>query len=276
MKPRHLIAAFVVAASVVSTAALQDASRLRLSLAEGRKDVFTIKSEMKQTLDMAGMGQQEMTITSGMKMAVETGKKGEDGKASIEMAVSDFEMKLEGMPGAPDMPNPGNYVIKGKIDELGRITDTKIEGAEASMAQMMNASSQQTPYFVVFPDKDVKVGDSWKIPIPKNDLAMTADSELTAKLLGEKTVKDVVVFEIQLMGDVLVDGDPSKANPDVPFAMKTKGKVSMDGLYWVEKSSGRTIGYQTKMRSDMTMELTDMGMTISTKGSGTMTMDWVK
>lgn len=276
MKPRHLIAAFVVAASVVSTAALQDASRLRLSLAEGRKDVFTIKSEMKQTLDMAGMGQQEMTITSGMKMAVETGKKGEDGKASIEMAVSDFEMKLEGMPGAPDMPNPGNYVIKGKIDELGRITDTKIEGAEASMAQMMNASSQQTPYFVVFPDKDVKVGDSWKIPIPKNDLAMTADSELTAKLLGEKTIKDVVVFEIQLMGDVLVDGDPSKANPDVPFAMKTKGKVSMDGLYWVEKSSGRTIGYQTKMRSDMTMELTDMGMTISTKGSGTMTMDWVK
>ncbi len=276
MKPRHMIAAFVVAASVASSAALQDATRLRLSLVEGRKDVFTIKSEMKQTLDMAGMGQQEMTITSGMKMAVETGKKGEDGKASIEMAVSDFEMKLEGMPGAPDMPNPGNYVIKGKIDELGRITDTKIEGAEASMAQMMNASSQQTPYFVVFPDKDVKVGDSWKIPIPKNDLAMTADSELTAKLLGEKTVKDVVVFEIQLMGDVLVDGDPSKANPDVPFAMKTKGKVSMDGLYWVEKSSGRTIGYQTKMRSDMTMELTDMGMTISTKGSGTMTMDWVK
>jgi len=271
-----MIAAFVVAASVASSAALQDATRLRLSLVEGRKDVFTIKSEMKQTLDMAGMGQQEMTITSGMKMAVETGKKGEDGKASIEMAVSDFEMKLEGMPGAPDMPNPGNYVIKGKIDELGRITDTKIEGAEASMAQMMNASSQQTPYFVVFPDKDVKVGDSWKIPIPKNDLAMTADSELTAKLLGEKTVKDVVVFEIQLMGDVLVDGDPSKANPDVPFAMKTKGKVSMDGLYWVEKSSGRTIGYQTKMRSDMTMELTDMGMTISTKGSGTMTMDWVK
>lgn len=276
MKPRHMIAAFVVAASVASGAALQDATRLRLSLVEGRKDVFTIKSEMKQTLDMAGMGQQEMTINSSMKMAVETGKKGEDGKASIEMAVSDFEMKLEGMPGAPDMPNPGNYVIKGKIDELGRITDTKIEGAEASMAQMMNASSQQTPYFVVFPDKDVKVGDSWKIPIPKNDLAMTADSELTAKLLGEKTVKDVVVFEIQLMGDVLVDGDPSKANPDVPFAMKTKGKVSMDGLYWVEKSSGRTIGYQTKMRSDMTMELTDMGMTISTKGSGTMTMDWVK
>lgn len=276
MKPRHMIAAFVVAASVASSAALQDATRLRLSLVEGRKDVFTIKSEMKQTLDMAGMGQQEMTINSSMKMAVETGKKGEDGKAPIEMAVSDFEMKLEGMAGAPDMPNPGNYVIKGKIDELGRITDTKIEGAEASMAQMMNASSQQTPYFVVFPDKDVKVGDSWKIPIPKNDLAMTADSELTAKLLGEKTVKDVVVFEIQLMGDVLVDGDPSKANPDVPFAMKTKGKVSMDGLYWVEKSSGRTIGYQTKMRSDMTMELTDMGMTISTKGSGTMTMDWVK
>lgn len=276
MKPRHMIAAFVVAASVASSAALQDATRLRLSLVEGRKDVFTIKSEMKQTLDMAGMGQQEMTITSGMKMAVETGKKGEDGKASIEMAVSDFEMKLEGMPGAPDMPNPGNYVIKGKIDELGRITDTKIEGAEASMAQMMNASSQQTPYFVVFPDKDVKVGDSWKIPIPKNDLAMTADSELTAKLLGEKTVKDVLVLEVQVTGDVLVDGDPSKSNPDVPFAMKTKGKVSMDGLYWVEKSSGRTIGYQTKMRSDMTMELTDMGMTISTKGSGTMTMDWVK
>lgn len=276
MKPRPLIAAIVVAASVVSAAALQDASRLRLSLVESRKDVFTIKSEMKQTLDMAGVGQQEMTINSSMKMAVETGKKGEDGKASIEMAVSDFEMKLEGMAGAPDMPSPGNYVIKGKIDELGRITDTKIEGPEASMAQMMNASSQQTPYFVVFPDRDVKVGDSWKIPIPKNDLAMTADSELTAKLLGEKTVKDVVVFEIQLMGDVLVDGDPSKANPDVPFAMKTKGKVSMDGLYWVEKSSGRTIGYQTKMRSDMTMELTDMGMTISTKGSGTMTMDWVK
>ncbi len=276
MKSRHLIAVFVVAASVLATAALQDASRLRLSLAESRKDVFAIKSEMKQTLDMAGMGQQEMAINTSMKMAVETGKKGDDGKAPIAMSVSDFQMKLEGMPGAPDMPNPGNYVIRGKIDERGQITDTKIEGAEASMAQMMNASSQQTPYFVVFPEKEVKVGDTWTIPVPKNELAMTAESQLTAKLLGEKTVKDVAVFEVQITGDVLVDGDPSKSNPDVPFAMKTKGKVSMDGLYWVEKASGRTIGYQTKMRSDMSMELTDMGMTISTKGSGTMTMDWVK
>lgn len=273
-KPLALAALLVCALGAVFAA--QDAITLRLKLDSDHKAVYKIASKMVQNTNTP-MGDMEMKIDTSMSLAMETGKLGDDGKAPIKMTASDIKMKLDSPMPMGEMPEIKEIVTTGKISNLGMVTDVKAQGVGAQMAQMLG--SQQSSYFVVFPEKPLAFGDAWEYKIPAMENFGIKESVMSAKLLKLGEYQGKPAYEVSVKGKILMEGDPSKMagamGAEVPFQMKIKGTTGMDMLLWVDPATGRTFKMDAKMTNDQQIEIVDMNMTVTSKGSGTYTMEVV-
>ncbi|MCW5943915.1 MAG: hypothetical protein KIS66_16920 [Fimbriimonadaceae bacterium] len=260
----------------LAACAVQDAVSLRLKLDGDQKSVYKIVSKMVQNTTTP-MGDMEMKIDTSMTLAMETGKAGEDGKAPLKMTASDIKMKLDSPMPVGEMPEIKDIVTTAKINGLGVVSDLKAEGVGAQMAQMLG--SQQSSYFVVFPEKALAIGDSWEYKIPAMESFGIKESVMSAKLLKLADYKGKPAYQVSVKGKILMEGDPSKMagamGAEVPFQMKVKGTTGMDMILWVDPQTGRTFKMESTMDNDQQIEIIDMNMTVTSKGKGTYTMELV-
>lgn len=288
MKHTRVLSWMMVAAACLAVAG-QDAHVLRRELKEGASEVYKVESKVDQTVQLSqlGMGDQKMLITSGMKLALNTGKVDKEKQtADLEMVSSDFTFDMQGMAGmegAPTPEMPKEMKVLGTIDGQNRITGMKPVGAAAGMmGASMNASTGTM--FISFPDHAVKVGDSWEVKIPKNPAMGNADTVLKATLKGEAMDGSIPVWLVTMEGTLILDMDMAEMMKDNPQAqgalamgnMKISGKIDLQAEAQMEKGNGRTRKMVVQMKGNQKMDIADMGMTLEMQTAGTTSLSLVE
>lgn len=257
----------------------QDSVLLRREFKSGEETKYAMTVVTKQTID-AGSGDQEATVDGSMNVSYKiTGVNEAKDKADIKATFSDISLKFGGMAAmAEGMMGemPKTFSVTAKMDKLGNVSESKVEGL--SQQQMMLAGSSQSMAGisgVVFPEKPLKVGESWNMPISKNEMMGIDASTIKATLSGEKTIDGISTWEIEIAGKLPLKMDTSKmpqgADPtggSVPATnMTMKGTYVIKSKAWVEKTSGKLIAMEGTADTDQTMDLVDMGMTVGVKGT---------
>lgn len=273
----------IVAAACLASAS-QDGAILRRELKEGARDVYKVESKADQTVQLTqlGMPDQQVLVTSGMKLALRTGKLDLEKKsAELEMVSTEFTFNMEGLAGMAPMPQmPEKVTVQGKIDSQNRVTGMKPVGASTGMmTASMNASTGML--FISFSEQPVKVGETWDVVVPKNPAMGNTDTILKATLTGEEMDGEVPVWIVTMKGPLVLNmdlaemmkGDQQQADAMAGMGnMKISGTIDLLTEARVEKGTGRTRKMVVKMKGKQTMEMADMGMTIEMLTSGVTTM----
>jgi hypothetical protein len=273
MNRRSLILAGIAIASFA--AAATQGVLLRRELKEGTTEVYTLKTEMKQTVDVGGM-QQDLGINSSAKLTLKTGKiDPADGTAEVETIVSDMKTEADGAAAmmANDTEMPKEVKATGKLDARNRLM-MKATKATGMMEMMMGASSPASSLsFVEFPDKEINVGDTWTVTVSKSPAYGNKEQTLIAKLMGDRDRVGGKVWVISVSGTLNLDMDMTEMMKDMPnnpmAGQKTtlKGTVELKGIALVDKTTGKTLEYTTDSISKNTVNLVDAGMTVESNGT---------
>ncbi len=267
---------FLLAISAVALAA-QDGVMLKLNLKPG-KDSYKIETNVKQVIQLPnGMGEQEIKIDTSSDLDVVIKSVGADGYADVEALTSNVDIKSEGQMAGMLGNTPKSYKSTYKMDAFGRTKDMKTEGFTEQQQMMMSSFAGASSQSIIFPDKPVKPGDEWDVPVPKNP-AMAKDQVLKAKLIGEKEIEGIKVWVIATSGPLTMAMDLSKmmeADPNNPAAgmkMTMGGVMEVSGETYLEQGTFRVITSIQKAVSKMKMEMPDMGMTMDIGGTTTTKM----
>jgi hypothetical protein len=129
---------------------------------------------------------------------------------------------------------------------------------------------------LVLPEKAVKIGDTWDIPVPKGALTYTEDQKLTAKLVGEKKYNDKDVWVIATTGTIKVDvdtakfgDDPDATGPMANMKMHFTGPAEVTGETLIEKATGKLLHAETKTKATQKIEIAQFGVSIDATTTGT-------
>jgi hypothetical protein len=277
---KSVILAGVALAALAS--ATQDGILLRRTLTEGTTDTYNIETVTKQTVSLPnGMGEQEMASTMVTTYKLKTGKVDPAKKsAAMELTYTVDKMENEGiaanMPGADAVETGKSFTMAATLDEMGRMKIEPPKGTNAVLASLLTNASSMGGNMVTLelPEKPVKIGDTWEIVVPKSPVTGDKDQKMIAKLVGEKDVDGKPGYVISAEADLVIDADLSKMAEDAPPPMKgqkmfLKGKAEIKADGVIEKSSGRMLRVTSKVKSNQTMEIPDMGMSIGTVGTVT-------
>jgi hypothetical protein len=278
MKKRTLTLA-ALGLAVLAAAATQEIT-LKRTLQPNTKDVYSVTMSTKNKMSMGamGMGEQAMTIDGTMKITMSTGAV-EGGKADVELKTTDMKYKFGGAAaGAAGAMGsaPKELVVKGKLDEKNRFTDMKAPTADAQMAMMMSNNMQSFGQSIEFPDKPVKVGDSWEVVMPKNELAGMEEAKMTATLFDDRADGHC----ISLTGVIPMKMDMAemmKKNPDIGATtpmpnMMITGLIDVKMLGLFDKASGKTLRMTTRMNQKMKIDIKDQNMAFEGGGQTVMLM----
>ena len=266
-RPIYLLSLLGFAALAVAGG---DPVTLRLSLDKPFTQNYLVETKMVQQIDLsaAGQGEQEMVMNTSMLYKYDVAKAAEDGKADMKTTVSDIKVEMEGGQGAPGMDMPKEIVMKGKVDNLGKMYEMKVEGQVNPQIEAMMGSATNGTNTLVFPDKPVNVGDTWKFKMPATKY--TKESELTATFVETKN-ENGVVHKIKVTGPVISDtkmgGEETGGQQ-----MTIKGTTNMEMTYEVDGATGWTKALNGKMTSDSTIDIESVGITLKMKGAGTVKM----
>ncbi|MFN8138617.1 MAG: hypothetical protein U0R49_02345 [Fimbriimonadales bacterium] len=284
------ITTVVGVAAIVALAIAQDSTVLiRRELKENTSDAYKMVIKTNQTIDAGGM-QMPIDVTATADLGLKTLKiNAEKKEGELEIKMSNLKVDMGDMAGAGgggDMMGelPKEIITKATIDERNRIkmeAPKTGEGNSNNMMQMMGMMSGMGDptgtLGVEFPEKAIKVGDSWEVPVPKNPMLGDVTAKLNAKLVAEKELNGVKVYEILITGKIPVDVDTeklAKANPQAaaqnPFGgmqMIMKGTVDTSTTMLVSKTTGVTLSVESTQKSNINVEMTAQGMTITTAGT---------
>lgn len=268
-RPIYLLSLIGFAALAVAGG---DPITLKLSLDKPFTQNYLVESKMVQQIDLsaAGQGEQEMVMNTSMLYKYDVEKAGEDGKAGMKTTVSDIKVDMEGMPAGQASEMPKEIVMKGKIDSLGKMYEMKMEGQVNPQVEAMMGSATNGANSLIFPDKPVKVGDTWKYKIPGTKY--TKEAELTATLVETKT-DGGVIHKIKVTGAVPTEtkigaDDANSAGQ----SMTIKGVSNMVMNYDVDGATGWTKSMSGNIQTESTIEIESVGMSIKMKGAGTVKM----
>ncbi|HMS56125.1 MAG TPA: hypothetical protein PKA27_12060 [Fimbriimonadaceae bacterium] len=274
----------LMSVALVAIAMAQSASLIRFDVKADSSDNYVVESTMKNTMNMPTGGEQDMTIKSSMKYALKYGAADKDGKHGLDMTVTDIKMDMEGpmaeMAGQMgEMPKEMKF--DGKIDNRYRVTELKQAGASQNpMLAMMGSSMNWTMLFVELPEKEVSVGDSWDVTIPKNAMMGIPETTLKAKLVGEKDHNGTACWAINLTGKIptkvdmaeMMKGQPDPTGQMANMEIFISGTMDMDTEALVAKTGGKAQLVTTKVKTKQTIEIKNVGMSMDMSGDMVMKM----
>lgn len=264
---RTLIASSLMLVAVFAVAARQDETfSLKYRLDAPQKDSF--RYEMKMT-NSVGTPMGDMDMNMGMQMQIDLEiEPTRDGKATLKVTTSNMKMEMDSpMGGGAPMDLPNKIVMTGVMDALGNVSDVKYEGVDATMARMMGPASN---YMVTFPDKPVKIGETWTFKVPANQATGIKESTMSARIKGIETYREKRAFAIETGGDMEMDstGPLMEGLPD----MRMRGTTRVVGTYYYEVETMRLLGFEGELAMRQTIELPEMAMTMNSTGRGTVRM----
>lgn len=267
-------------AATLALIAAQDTVVLRRQLQVGAKDSYTLTMRSSMVMDTGGAGMGTLPIdfafTSKMDVSVDrVSTDGKDANVTIKMSDVKYDLGQIGqMMGGQQPEMPQEMTMNGKLDVRNRLSGVRIPNAPGP-AGMLSQQMQNFPLFIEFPKDPVKVGDSWEVRLPATPLTGNKITRLKATLLGEKSAGEGTAWAIKLTGTMNINADlmemmrqmGGEAGGMPQMAMFMTGTMNVDGEALVEKETGRTIKFETTYKSDLTLDLPDMGMQMKQAGN---------
>jgi len=275
---RSLIVAAMALASVAM--ASQGGVVLRRTLVENSTDTYKAEIKLKQNVTLP-TGDQDMALTEKESYVVKTGKV-DPATKTAELTVTRTVDSVDGDPGPAlemaksNIPKP--FSTSGKLNEMGHVV-FDLSKLTATQAMAVGQSGSGNQFIQEFPEKAVKIGDTWDVPIPKSLITSPVDQKLTATLTGEKKVGDKDCWVITTAGTLNIDIDTEKL-PEDPDAtgpmgnpkMHITGPATITMEILVDKSNGKTIKVDAKSKSTSKIELAAAGLTIDATSVATSTI----
>ncbi|MBX3119573.1 MAG: hypothetical protein KF784_10950 [Fimbriimonadaceae bacterium] len=285
MLKRSIGISFIGLMALSFAATTQDGVLLRRQLTEGTSDVYTVVSSMNSTLDIPGQGVTELKADMSSTYTVKIGKVDpEKGLADLETIMSDIKLKLEGpMSGGEDAAPPKDIVVVGKIDNLGRQSEMKMKGVTGEMLMVMGAATAAGESFFTFPEKAVKIGETWTVMTPKVPQFGNKEHKLTAKYVGDEVAFDKKAMKISLTGTIPMDvnvaemmkqmgsEDPTGGMLDSMQPMM-RGNIIVTGTALFEKATGKVLSIESAMDMKTRLEIPSAGMTLESPGKSKSSM----
>lgn len=276
----RIVTVSVGLAATLAVIAAQDTILLRRQLQAGAKDAYTLTMRSSMVMDTggAGMGTLPIDFAFTSKMDVSVDRVTTDGKeANVKIKMSDVKYDLGQMGqmmGGQQPEMPQEMTMNGKLDVRNRLSGVRIPNAPGP-AGILSQQMQNFPLFIEFPNDPVKVGDSWEVRLPATPLTGNKITRLKATLLGEKSAGEGTAWAIKLTGTMNINADlmemmrqmGGEAGGMPQMAMFMTGTMNVDGEALVEKETGRTIKFETTYKSDLTLDLPDMGMQMKQAGN---------
>jgi hypothetical protein len=277
-KLRNALFCAMALASVVAFAG-QDNFLLRRSLKEGATETYALESKTKQVVTLPnGMGEQEVSTSTSSTYAVKVGKVDEAKHAAdVEVTITIDKIEIDSPMGDPSNSagDAGKKTtMKGTLDHLGKLVlppPTNPNDPMTSVASMANSIGLQLP------EKAVKVGDTWEVVLPKNPFMGDQEQKLTARVVGETTVKDRPALKVAMDGTLNLNVDMTKMleKSESPMAgqkMFVKGTAEFKMVGLIDRETGQTLESTTETLTKQTIEMPDMGISMASTGTGTTTM----
>lgn len=285
LAPLALAATFALAQSPVT---------LARKLVEGAKDTYKVTMKVDifpaEGSPMGNSNEPLVSMTYENQVVFAIGKADTESKSSVpasivEMVIKKGKLTASGM-GGPMIEGmmgqmPDEIKATGSLDAQNRLNNFKVPSGDFAMRLSGLRQAVQLLAGVEFPAKEVKVGDTWDVVVPKSAETGNKEAKLVAKLVGEKKVESVDAWEITLTGKVPYAFDSSSMG-DAGGMTAGMGEFTVTGWYEgtttaiVEKATGRVIRVDNKSKLNSSMEVGSQGMAFETNGDTTITIELAK
>jgi hypothetical protein len=134
------------------------------------------------------------------------------------------------------------------------------------------------PMMVELPEKAVKIGDTWEMPMPTGEMLGAKDAKMTGKLLATEDYKGIPVFVVELVCGLPIDADLSEmaqASGGPPMKVLAKGRFDMKGKGWVDRATGKTLRMEVTFDTKTHLVMPEVGIELDSTGVGTSVVELV-
>jgi hypothetical protein len=277
MKKRNTVFS-LAALSVVAFAFAQDEFVVRRELKEGAKDAYKVTTKVSQTMtpsdpNQAAMvgGEMKFDMSMSLDMRVSLLKLAEDKKsADVEMAFENIVYDFGAMAGMVPQENlPKSIKATGKMDDRSRLLDFKMPDLPAALA---GSRGMMGPMMVELPEKAIKVGDTWDMPLPTAEMLGAKDGKMVAKLVALEEYEKIPALVVDLSASIPIDADLSQmaaASGAPPMKVLAKGKFDMKGRAIVDRATGKTLKMDLNFDTTSHVIMPEVGVEFDSVGVGT-------
>jgi len=249
---------------------------LRRSLKDGATETYRITSSVNMVIELPnGLGEQEINVDSEQTCGLLTSRLDPTKGALVRSTITFDKWKVDGpLPGGEEKPEP--LKTEGWLNDRGILKPLKPK-ENGQVLGGFELSTLVSPFFEL-PEQKVKVGDSWKIAIPKNPL-INQSQALVATLKGEKVIGEHPVWVVSLNAEIKLDtgkftlpketnGTP---NPMAGQKASVTGLVRIEGEVDLDKVSCSVLHLEAKsvIKQQTTIEAYQMTVKSSTESKTT-------
>lgn len=280
---RTLRYGLVILSLVVAGSALADGFRLKRVLVEGETTKYKVELGGKQNISSPMFGDQEIGSNTVTILQIKTLAANAEAKSFDIEATTTVESSTKSGAMAAMVPSPkaGDQIVqKATLNVQNKLilakntkVSNQIQGLEVvSAAGLM----------IDFPDRDLKVGDSWEVSIPASPYTVESkDAKYTATVQSEKTLdgKDVVIISLVGSAKTTIDvgkmmAESADVNSPIPAGTKviTTSDAELHSDIVVEKATGRTISVTATVKSKETTDVDMNGQPLSIPSTTTLTL----
>src|SRR5688500_15494592 len=216
MRKAVLLASLGVAVVAVAGFGVQGEFSIRRELRQGDKEAYKVTTKVSQTMtpsdpNQAAMlgGEMKFDMSMTMDMGLYFQKVSDDKKsADTEMSFTNIVYDFGTMAGMMPTENlPKSMKATGKIDDRSRMSEFKMPDLPAALA---GSRGMMGPLMVELPEKAVKIGETWEMPMPTGEMLGAKDAKMTAKLLATEDFNRIPAFVVELVCGLRIDADLSE------------------------------------------------------------------
>jgi hypothetical protein len=171
-----------------------------------------VKYRMKADMDMAGM-----PVSFSALISEKVTKIADNGDITTTSQQSEMKVKV----GDQEIEPPSQGAQTTITTASGKVLSITADQTDPNMYRMGNMQAMR------FPDKALKVGDSWDVTIPKDDKG-SVEAKGTYKIEAQEKVGDIDTFRIK--GALKETGGQDPA--------------SIDGTFWISIKDGNLVKMQ--------------------------------
>ena len=267
--PKTLIALVVFVFSFSIGCILNTASEYKFL--KDTKLEYKLSSEIKQTTTMMGQ-EQAFTMNSNENMNILSLGLVDDNNFKIEFYINNINFTADNPElnvGAIDFSFINDKKSSALVSKKGVVSSVEamdvVEFPNDPVTQVLtqnyNPMKVISKFFIVLPENNVKVGDTWEdsnteVTDIGGDVTIVTEYSYTVSELvdfnGYSCLKILCSIKITMVGQGAMQGSE----------FKISGKGKGDGTYYFAQDQGILVGYETSNTTNVYFDFTAMEMTI--------------
>lgn len=232
---------------------------LRRTLPGSKPEVYKVNVHEYRAMSSEYFDKMEFDTTRKCTVVIDATKSpAATDKVNVDLTYRIDDEFVDG-PSDGQVPEQKPVLFKGTLDDHGTLAFENEKASIEELSTRLTLSAAEASVVVPLPEKTVKVGDTWEIPIPGLNGKGQEPQKLTAKFAGEKKVGDQTAWVISTTGTVTTMSEQSMSfqvqgrELKQTFVTKTVSDVQGDSL--LDQKTGRTIRSTTKLKKRMTMTI---------------------